>query len=535
MSKRTLLGTLNPITEGTALAVFDVSLGRTDRAAVILDPNNISTANWSVFNISSRTTSTFTDSNDGATPTLHYVAQLSGSGLVINHKATYYAEVKGSAAVPYITIGDYSAVGGQVNALTGAITQQVGCTVLVGTQMGDGYWPITVSSTVPIVQSYMVFAPCNAISSSASPAYIGTGAGTMSVRNCQVTQISVSTILDQTKRNIITFLDPNDITTTNWTFGHATRPDFQTVHEDGAASTSHWVGPAANFIQNLNVPVYCSFYCKPINRQWVMLSDQGGSSQQYFNMSGSGSVGTSVSATNASCVLQTSGTYNTYYLCTVTLTPTTNTNLGWYIATANNAFTFTGLNQDSFLLTGINIYQPVALYQSVIANQPALVFDTNGLPVLYSDGINDAISGSFTGLSQPITVVIIGKWAAAYSAQDAFFDSTTVNTMHFSRVSSTSVRGYAGSAVDVSATTPTSNHVWGINYNGVSSSIYEDGVSLGSGNIGASNSTGLTLFSTAVGTAFANTYTYYIAIFSGAKDATWFARFQKYAHKRGWV
>lgn len=143
------------------------------------------------------------------------------------------------------------------------------------------------------------------------------------------------------------------------------------------------------------------------------------------------------------------------------------------------------------------------LVQAVTAAKPTLKLNIlNGHPVFRGDG-GDWLSGTFSGgaLSHPITIFIVAQIAAAS------VDDGTTFFYHDGIVAGSRAalykQGAAGADTDrmyggATLTNGNSNGNWNIFtelFNGASSLLYKNGVSVASGNAGTNTLTGLSLFS----------------------------------------
>lgn len=163
-------------------------LGITTVDVAALDPNDVSTGNWSASGLSARTATTITDTNDGA-PTLHYVTQTT-SGMQANHNATLTVELKAGTKTWAWAACSFG-VTAYLNLTTGALGTVTGGSAVV-TDMGSGWWKIDLSGTtngVPIA--------VGTANGDGGVSYQGNGTGTVQMRNFVVTQRNVSAWADQ--------------------------------------------------------------------------------------------------------------------------------------------------------------------------------------------------------------------------------------------------------------------------------------------------------------------------------------------------
>jgi len=169
------------------------------------------------------------------------------------------------------------------------------------------------------------------------------------------------------------FLLQSQAFNTTWTLGHATVTANTTVAPDGTTTADsifedtttnpHGVVQAVT-VPSATGPYTMSVFLNPgLTRTWavVVLTETLGSSQAYayFNLSGSGSIGTTVTGANWSNVSATiTPCNNGFYRCTVSATKTnaaTTLDGSFYPATANGVDSYAGNTSDGIIAWGAQL------------------------------------------------------------------------------------------------------------------------------------------------------------------------------------
>ena len=164
-------------------------LGVTTAEAAVLDPNDVSTGNWSAANLSNRTATTITDTNDLGVPTLHYVTQTT-SGLQSTHTATLAVELKAGTKT-WAWVACSFGVSAYLNLTTGALGTVTGGSAVV-TDMGSGWWRIALTGVTD--GNPIAVGPANG---DGAVSYAGAGTGTVLMRAFDVDQVRASAVADQ--------------------------------------------------------------------------------------------------------------------------------------------------------------------------------------------------------------------------------------------------------------------------------------------------------------------------------------------------
>lgn len=117
----------------------------------------------------------------------HFLYQV--AGLYAGHGCTYYAELKYDNH-RYVVFTDNNTPIGIVDLQTGTAVVQTNCSIAIGAQQGDGYWPVTV--TVPrLGQGYIAVG----LATNTTYSFTAAGAESVLVRNMSVTQRNTSSIV----------------------------------------------------------------------------------------------------------------------------------------------------------------------------------------------------------------------------------------------------------------------------------------------------------------------------------------------------
>jgi len=135
-----------------------------------------------------------------------------------------------------------------------------------------------------------------------------------------------------------------------------------------------------------------------------------------------------------------------------------------------------------------------SIVQATAGNKPTLKLNIlNGEPVYRCNG-GDFLQGAFNGaLSQPFTILTVADFNEPMpsSGNNYLFSSDdNINRMDL-RVSSTKWSIFAGADLSGGAEN-SNNNIWLGLFNGASSQLWLNGVSVVSGNVGAHNGDGLT-------------------------------------------
>ncbi len=143
----------------------------------------------------------------------------------------------------------------------------------------------------------------------------------------------------------------------------------------------------------------------------------------------------------------------------------------------------------------------------------------NSVPAVRGDGSQylNRTQGSFTGLAQPDTVVVVAKYATLMNTSDPYlFDGAgstrQILTGRYSNISVWLI--YAGTIVHGAASN-TSPHLWLGYFNGASSVGQIDGTQVSSGNFGGSNLDGMALFTNSTFDFKASADIAFVGLFSG--------------------
>jgi hypothetical protein len=119
----------------------------TAKTNLILSPNDISDAYWAALNLSARTATRMTDTNDTGTPRIHRVMRTPIAGLSTGAAATYVMYVK-NGTIGGIRFSDEVSNVQTVNAITGAQVDSSGGTQtrVPGTGAWSGWWKWTITT-----------------------------------------------------------------------------------------------------------------------------------------------------------------------------------------------------------------------------------------------------------------------------------------------------------------------------------------------------------------------------------------------------
>ena len=172
--------------------------------------------------------------------------------------------------------------------------------------------------------------------------------------------------------------------------------------------------------------------------------------------------------------------------------------------------------------------------QATAANRPLLKLNIrNGLHVLRFDGTDDYLkTATFSTISQPTTVFVVGAQSSANNAR-TLFDGNTNTSHNLENVGNGVYRISAGTTLN---TTTTANINWNIRmaqFNGVSSIHRTNGVQDASGNAGAGSLAAITIG--ARGSTFANSFLGDIAeviVFNVALSTAQIKQVEKYLSQR---
>lgn len=163
--------------------------------------------------------------------------------------------------------------------------------------------------------------------------------------------------------------------------------------------------------------------------------------------------------------------------------------------------------------------------QATGAQQP--IYKTgivNGKPIVRFDGVNDLLSGSDLGLSQPFTVCCVVKASSGGIFQDIVDQGVPSATVH----NSNNFAMYAGNTVDGSTNIIGAFHTFIGIYNGASSTGYTNGNSDISGDVGAFNTSGLTIGNNAGATSSFTGDIAEVLIYNSALSSTNRSNIQSY-------
>jgi hypothetical protein len=142
------------------------------------------------------------------------------------------------------------------------------------------------------------------------------------------------------------------------------------------------------------------------------------------------------------------------------------------------------------------------LTQANTASRPVLRQDAGGKYYLEFDGVDDKLLNATLDIAaQPITLAAVGRIQNAGSSRGNYFDGSNTSPASASAQrcilgsqTSTNYRVFAGLEVNSAASSrDTENHVLIGVANGVTAALYEDGVSIATGNAGTQVFDGLTV------------------------------------------
>ena len=158
---------------------------------------------------------------------------------------------------------------------------------------------------------------------------------------------------------------------------------------------------------------------------------------------------------------------------------------------AGDGFVTTWYDQSG---SGFNAAQATAASQPKIVNAGALIL-VNSKPSILLDGVNDCLVSSSLSLSQPISYYHLNK-VNTITSNTYYFDSnsslsTQRNVNYYSNTNLLSM--FAGSVISNSGI-DTNQHLFAINFNGATSSLYKDSIiNITESNAGSGSLQGLTL------------------------------------------
>lgn len=171
--------------------------------------------------------------------------------------------------------------------------------------------------------------------------------------------------------------------------------------------------------------------------------------------------------------------------------------------------------------------------QATAAKQPTYRASVvNGHPTIRFDGTDDLMTTTFSStLAQPNTVFFVAK--INVSGDKAFMDGLSDTTRAMVREFSGAWHYYAGGAATVSGGTPdTAWHIFGMTWDGASSSLDVDGVTVASGDSGTQGLGGLTIGALYAGSIPFNGDFAEIAVYSDSKTSEEKTNWYNYASSR---
>lgn len=154
--------------------------------------------------------------------------------------------------------------------------------------------------------------------------------------------------------------------------------------------------------------------------------------------------------------------------------------------------------------------------QATEANKPLYKTNIlNGKPVVRGDGSDDYMKKAFT-LNQPHTTFVVFKLITE-GADETIFDGENINTMRFQETAAATddFRIYAGAGITITHPSVANFRIASFRINGASSRA-SIGTTAASGNAGAVNATGITLFANGSNGNNANADIAEHIVFSGA-------------------
>jgi hypothetical protein len=172
---------------GCALALLS-DRGITTVDAAVASPNDVSTANWAQTNLSSRTTDTITDSNDGSS-VQHYVLQSPVTGLVSGKPYIVSVEFHtGTKSLAWVSDNvNWSVI---VDLSNGNVTYNPAGYSVTVTALAGSWYRISITALLGTALKLGI------AGTATTDGYQGNGTGTIQVRNVQVTQRNVSSWAD---------------------------------------------------------------------------------------------------------------------------------------------------------------------------------------------------------------------------------------------------------------------------------------------------------------------------------------------------
>jgi hypothetical protein len=167
--------------------------------------------------------------------------------------------------------------------------------------------------------------------------------------------------------------------------------------------------------------------------------------------------------------------------------------------------------------------------QGVEDNQPAIVSaGLNDRDTLLFDGSNDSMEKVFgAALTQPFTVFLSARLKSVAVDQRLTASSVAAEWSGSYNNAGNVYRMQAGTLLDHSATPDTSFHVWSMLFNGVSSKIGIDGVSVG-GDAGAGGATGISIGRNGANSAWGNVEISEVLVYDAGLSATEIAIVEAY-------
>lgn len=186
--------------------------GGTTVDATVLDPYNVSTANWSPINLSARTEDTITDTSDAGS--VQHILRQTITSLVATKPASVAAELK--AGTKGYALVNFGGSYGSVNLSTGATTAEGGLAIAT-IPLSGGWWQVSASTTVGnntlgiYIETTM-----------GGHTYQGDGTGTILVRNITVTQRNVSAWADVVTGNGLSAIQATSLRQGIWVPSSAT-------------------------------------------------------------------------------------------------------------------------------------------------------------------------------------------------------------------------------------------------------------------------------------------------------------------------